>query len=191
MTRLTEAADDGRLAGEDELVVNTGTLLVAGFETTTNLITNAVYRLLQHPDQLEAFVADRSVDRTCVEEVLRFDPPSQFVRARTIAAETEIGGFTLQAGDGVIPVLAAANRDPDEFDEPERFTVTRRVNRHLSFGVGHHLCIGATLARTETAIALRRLCERFPDLALVPDDEPEYRPNLQLRGFSRLPVKLY
>jgi cytochrome P450 len=191
MTRLIEAADDGRLAGEDELMVNTGTLLVAGFETTTNLLTNAVYRLLQHPDQLEAFVVDRSVDRTCVEEVLRFDPPSQFVRARTIAAETEIGGFTLQAGDGVIPVLAAANRDPDEFDEPERFTVTRRVNRHLSFGVGHHLCIGATLARTETAIALRRLFERFPDLALAPDDEPEYRPNLQLRGFSRLPVRLY
>jgi cytochrome P450 len=190
MTRLIEAADDGRLAGEDELVVNTGVLLVAGFETTTNLITNAVFRLLEHPEQLEAFLADPSVDRTCVEEVLRFDPPSQFVRARTIKTETEIGGFTIHAGDAIIPVLAAANRDPDEFDDPETFTITRRVNRHLSFGVGHHLCIGATLARTEAAIAIRQLFERFPNLALVADDEPEYRPNLQLRGFSRLPVTL-
>ena len=121
---------------------------------------------------------------------MRFDPPAQFMRARTIVADTEIGGAELHPGDPVVPLLAAANRDPDEFDAPEMLDIARSVNRHLSFGVGHHLCIGAALARLEAVIALRRLFERFPTIALAPDEEPEYRPNLQLRGFSKLPVRL-
>jgi cytochrome P450 len=190
MTRLIKAADDGRLVDENELVINTAILLVAGFETTTNLITNAVHRLFEHPDQRRAFMADSSLDRTCIEETLRFDPPAQFIRARTIVADTEIGGTELHPGDPVVPLLAAANRDPSEFEDPETFDIARKVNRHLSFGVGHHLCIGAALARMEAAVAVRRLFERFPDMTISPDEEPEYRPNLQLRGMSKLPVRL-
>jgi pimeloyl-[acyl-carrier protein] synthase len=112
------------------------------------------------------------------------------MRARTIVADTEIGGAELHPGDPVVPLLAAANRDPDEFDAPETLDIARSVNRHLSFGVGHHLCIGSALARLEAVIALRRLFERFPALTLARDEEPEYRPNLQLRGFSKLPVRI-
>lgn len=90
----------------------------------------------------------------------------------------------------MIPLLASANRDEDEFDRSEEFDIARRVNRHLSFGVGHHLCIGAGLARMEAGVAVRRLFERFPGLALEASQLPEYRPNLQLRGFSRLVVAL-
>jgi cytochrome P450 len=188
-TRLLRAADEGTVT-EDELVINTGILLVAGFETTTNLITNAIYRLLEHPDQRAAFLADPDLDRTAIEEVLRFDPPTQFMRPRTITADSEVGGTALQAGDPVVPVLAAGNRDPAEFPDPDEFDVTRSVNRHLSFGVGHHLCIGANLARIEARIAVRRLFERFPGLSLDPSAPAEYRSNLQLRGFATLPVTL-
>jgi cytochrome P450 len=188
-TRLIEAADSGRVT-EDELVINTGILLVAGFETTTNLITNAIYRLLEFPDQKAKFLADPGLDRTAVEEVLRFDPPTQFMRARTITADVEVGGAALHPGDPVVPLLAAANRDPAEFPDPEFFDVSRRVNRHLSFGVGHHLCIGASLARMEARLAVRSLFDRFPDLAPDAERPPDYRPNLQLRGFATLPVIL-
>jgi cytochrome P450 len=189
MTRLIEAAAEGRVT-ENELVINTGILLIAGFETTTNLITNAVYRLLTHSDQLAKLRAEPSLIKTCVEEVLRFDPPSQFMRARTIIADVKVADAELHPGDPVIPLIGAANRDPEEFEDPETFDITRRPNRHLSFGLGHHLCIGASLARMEAQIALERLFDRFPDLALATDEEPEYRPNLQLRGLSTLPVTL-
>jgi cytochrome P450 len=189
VTRLIEATEDGRVADLDELVINTGILLIAGFETTTNLITNGVFRMLEAPDQLAMFLADPDLDDNTVEEMLRFDPPSQFMRPRTIAAEVEIAGVELQPGDPVVPLLAAANRDPEEFDDPEHLHVDRGVNRHMSFGVGLHRCIGAGLARVEAARALRRLLQRYPNLTLA-DEEPEYRPNLQLRGFSKLPVTL-
>jgi cytochrome P450 len=190
MTKLIEASEDGRLVSEDELRINSGVLLIAGFETTTNLITNGVYRLLEDPDQLSAFVGDRSLERTGLEELLRFDPPTQFMRARTIIADTELGGAHLHPGDAVVPLLAAANRDPEEFDHPDTLDVARKANRHLSFGVGHHLCIGAALARMEASLALQCLFRRFPAMRLSAADEPEFRPNLQLRGFSRLMVDL-
>lgn len=188
-TRLIDAADDGRLVSNDELYINTGVLLIAGFETTTNLITNAVFRLVQHPEQLANFLADPELTNSCIEEVLRYDPPTHFMRPRTIIAETELGGAELHPGDAVVPLFAAANRDPAEFDDPETFDVARKVNRHLTFGVGHHRCIGSALARIEGRIAVRRIFERFPNLALA-DEEPELRPNLQLRGFAKLPVRL-
>ena len=143
MTRLIDATDDGTIVSLDELLINTGVLLIAGFETTTNLITNGVYRLLERPDQLEVYLDDPDIDRTAIDEILRFDPPAQFMRARTIVDDAEIGGAELHPGDAVIPLFAAANRDPDEFDNAEQLDVARAVNRHLSFGVGHHLCVGA------------------------------------------------
>ncbi|HXY94289.1 MAG TPA: cytochrome P450, partial [Acidimicrobiia bacterium] len=189
-TRLIEAAGDGRLATQDELVMNTGALLIAGFETTTNLITNAVYNLLEHSVELAKLRADPTSIAAAVEEVLRFDPPVQMLSPRTMTAETVLGGAELHPGDAVVPIMAAANRDPAEFDDPDRFDITRSRNRHLSFGLGHHMCVGSSLARMETQAAVSRLFERFPALALDPGDPPEYRPNLALRGFSRLPVSL-
>lgn len=189
MTRLIDATEDGRLANENELIANAGVLLLAGFETTTNLIGNAVYQLLRHPDQLEVLRQDGTAILTTIEEVLRFDPPVHMMRPRTIVADTQIGDAELHSGDPVVPVLAAANRDPEEFEDPETFDVGRAVNRHLTFGLGHHLCIGASLARMEGQIAVSSLFERFPSLALA-DEEPEPRPNLSLRGFARLPVVL-
>jgi cytochrome P450 len=189
MSRLIDAADDGRIA-EDELVVNTGAVLIAGFETTTNLITNAIYRLLQYPEQLALLRAEPELIGNTVEETLRFDPPAQFMRPRTIIADCEIGGAELHPGDPVVPLIAAANRDPEEFDHPETYDVARRVNRHLSFGVGHHLCIGSSLARMEAQEAILRLVQRYPNLAVSTEEPPEYRPNLQLRGFSKLVLTL-
>jgi cytochrome P450 len=190
ITRLIEAADDGRLGTDTELVANTGLLLVAGFETTTNLITNAVYQLLRHPEQLEVLRNDPSVIATTIEEALRFDPPVQLSgRPRTVRGDLQIGGITLRPGDTTVIVIAAANRDPAEFPDPERFDVRRSPNRHLTFGMGIHLCVGAALARLEAQIAVLRLIDRFPHLSLG-RQEPEYRPNLALRGFSRLIVTL-
>ena len=111
------------------------------------------------------------------------------MRPRTITGDTEIGGVELHAGDAVVPLLAAANRDPDEFPDPETFDIRRGVNRHMGFGLGHHMCLGAALARMEAKLAVPRIFERFPNLSL-PDEEPEFRPHLSVRGFERLPVLL-
>jgi pimeloyl-[acyl-carrier protein] synthase len=104
--------------------------------------------------------------------------------------DTTISGVDLHPGDAVVPIIAAANRDPAEFPDPESLDLARNPNRHLSFGVGHHLCIGSSLARIETQLAVLRLVQRFPNLALSLDHEPEYRPNLELRGFSKLVVTI-
>jgi len=190
MTRLIEVTEDGRLASEDELVANTGLLLVAGFETTTSLIANAIYELLSHPMELEKLRADPELIRSTIEEVLRLDPPVHLTRPRVIIEETEIGGTTLHPSDPVVPLLAAANRDPEEFEDPENFDIERSANRHLSFGLGRHLCLGAALARMEAQIAVRKIFERFPEMALSGEDEPVMRPNLIARGFSTLVVRL-
>jgi cytochrome P450 len=191
MTRLIEAARDGRLSSEDELLSNTGLLLAAGFETTTGLITNAVYQLIVHPSQRAALAERPELVRTAVEEVLRFDPPVHMMRPRTITAEVTVGGVRLRPGDAVSPLIAAANRDPDEFPDPETFDIARSVNRHMGFGLGHHMCVGAALARMETQAVVSRIFARFPGLALAPDEEPAFRPHLTIRGFERLPVDLW
>jgi cytochrome P450 len=187
VTRLLDAAEDGRIASRDELLINTGVLLIAGFETTTNLITSTVHQLLRHPDQLARLRADPTLIRTTIEETLRFDPPVHMMRPRPVVAETAIGDIHIQPGEAVVPLLAAASRDPDEFADPDTFDIGRRVNRHLGFGVGHHFCVGSALARMEAQIAVRRLLERFPGLALT-GEEPEVRPTLSVRGLSRLVV---
>jgi cytochrome P450 len=191
MTRLIEAAADGRLSSEDELLSNTGLLLAAGFETTTGLVTNAVYQLITHPGERAALERDPELIRTAVEEVLRFDPPVHMMRPHTITADVTIGGAELHAGDAVAPLIAAANRDPAEFPDAETFDITRSVNRHMGFGLGHHMCVGAALARMETQAVVSRVFARFPGLALAADDEPTFRPHLSVRGFERLPVDLW
>jgi cytochrome P450 len=189
LSHLIASADDGDRLTQDELLANSAVLLQAGFETTTNLIVNAIMCFLHDRPQLQRALDDPEVMRSGMEEVLRFRPPVHFMRPRAITRTTEIGGQIFRAGDAVVPVMAAANHDPAQFPEPERFDVTRTPNRHLSFGVGHHVCVGSSLARAEGVIAVEALFRRLPTLALaVAEEDLEYRPNLTLPGVARLPV---
>ncbi len=187
VSRLVAASDDGALT-DRELHATVMLLLGAGFETTVNLLGNAVVLLDAHRDQRAALLADPAGWPDAVEEVLRFDSPVQ-ITGRTVRVDTELAGVPMPPGSRVTLLLGAANRDPDVFAEPGRFDVTRRNARdHLAFSAGIHYCIGAGLARLEAAAALRALTERFPDLRV--SGRP-VRSDLQtLRGFEHLPVTL-
>lgn len=163
-------------------------LLGAGFETTVNLIGNAVALLEAHPEQRKALLADSSGWPNAVEEVLRFDPPVQST-LRQAYVDTEVCGHPVAAGTGVVIVVAGANRDPQVFADPNRFDITRsNADAHLSFSSGVHFCIGAGLARLEAQVALRKLYERFPELALA--GPGRRRSTKILRGYETLPVAL-
>jgi cytochrome P450 len=186
LTALITAEDEGHKLSEKELLSTLILLLVAGHETTVNLIANGVLTLCRHPDQLERLRRDPSLARTAVEEVLRFDPPVQFT-ARVALEDIDIDGTTLGKGDQAIVLVAAANRDSEQFDDPDTFDVGRQDNRHLSFGLGAHFCLGAPLARVEGQVALEAVATRLADLALTVD-QPEYKTNIVLRGLASLPV---
>lgn len=179
------------LEGADRLTereLRTTALLVigAGFETTVNLITNAVVTLLAHPDQLAKLRADPSGWENAVEEVLRYESPVQ-VTLRTATREVELAGRTLPPRRAVLVILGGANRDPAVFADPHRFDVTRpNAREHLAFSAGVHFCLGATLARIEGAIALETLFARMPDLAVA--GPPLRRGTRVLRGYDRVPV---
>ncbi len=179
--------EDGSLSSE-ELVGNCVVLLFAGHETTTNLIGNGMVLLLERPDQLKKLRANPDLMSTAVEEILRYESPAHAVM-RLAAEDFELRGKQIKKGDRTFLMLAAANRDPDHFEDPERFDITRDPNRHLSFGYGLHFCIGAQLARVEGEIALRRLLERFPSIALNAD-HLEWDLSLVLRGVHALPLSL-
>jgi len=172
---------------EDELVTTCGLLLIAGHETTVNLIANGALALLRNPDQLQRLRDDPSLIRTCVEEVLRYDPPVQMT-ARIAKEDIDVSGVTFRKGQLAILLLAAANRDEAQFTDPERFDIGREDNRHLAFGMGIHFCVGAPLARVEGQIALDAIARRLkePELLL---EAPAYRENLVLRGLEALPVR--
>jgi cytochrome P450 len=186
LTALITAEDEGHKLSEKELLSTLILLLVAGHETTVNLIANGVLTLCRNPDQLRRLRQDPSLVRTAVEEVLRFDPPVQFT-ARVALEDIDIDGTTLGKGDQAIVLVAAANRDPEQFDHPDMFDVGRQDNRHLSFGLGAHFCLGAPLARVEGQLALGAVATRLDDLALAVD-QPEYKTNIVLRGLASLPV---
>ncbi|GCE24389.1 cytochrome P450 [Dictyobacter kobayashii] len=171
---------DGRLTTED-LVSTSGLLLIAGHETTVNLITNGMLTLLRHPEVLERLRKDPELAIPLVEELLRFEPPVQFSSQRVAIADIQIDGQTIPKGSQVYLMLAAANRDPERFPDPERFIPDRQDNEHLGFGSGIHYCFGAPLARLEVQIALNALAQRLinPRLAV---DPPPYRPGAVLRG---------
>jgi cytochrome P450 len=177
-----EAADLTR----DELHAIGLLVLGAGFETTVNLIGNAVALLHEHPDQLELLKADPDGWPNAVEEVLRYDAPVQLTM-RAAVRDTEVGGERFKRGEAVLVYLGGANRDPDVFDDPGAFDV-RRANaaEHIGFSAGVHFCLGASLARLEAAVALRALYERFPHLHVV--GRPERRGTRVLRGWEHLPV---
>ena len=186
LNALIAAEEAGGRLTEDELYATVALLLVAGHETTINLIGNGTLALLQRPDQLARLRAQPQLIETAVEELLRYDSPVQLTSR--LALETlEIGGQRIYPGQQVAFLLGAANHDPERFAEPGRLDIGRDPNPHLAFGKGIHYCLGAPLARLEGQIAINTLAQRLPRLALAADTV-EYRDNLTLRGLSRLPV---
>ena len=161
-------------------------LLIAGHETTVNLIANGILTLLRHPDEAGRLVREADREVGLVEELLRFEPPVQFIPNRWTLADLTVGGTTIPKGSQVVLVIAAANRDPSRFAAAERFDPGRADNQHLGFGSGVHACFGAPLARLEGQIALRALFERLVEPTLA--REPAYRKSPLLRGPSELHV---
>ena len=176
---------DGERLTHEELVQNCIFLLNAGHETTTNLIGNTLDALLRFPDQLARLKADPSLMKICVEEGLRFESSNQLGNRR-LAEDAEIGGERLTAGTYIHIGIGAANRDPAEFPDPDRFDVARSPNRHLAFGSGVHICLGATLARLEGTIALDQFIRRFP--GFYRDGDYTRGGRARFRGFAKYPV---
>ncbi len=185
---LLTAEIDGDRLSEEEIVANCIITMVGGQETTTNLIGNGVLALLRHPDQLARLRADLSLVPSAVEELLRFEPPTQHT-ARLAPEDLTMGGRLLKKRQAVIAVIGAANRDPERFADPDRLDVGRADNRHLAFGWGPHFCFGAPLARIEGQTAFAMLLARFSHIELEPGPLV-WRQNLALRGLERLPVRL-
>jgi hypothetical protein len=181
-----EANLDGDRFTEDEMVANTIVTMVGGQETTTNLIGNGMLALLRHPGEKRRLQADLSLVPQAVEEMLRFEPPSQQT-ARLAPRTVELGGKTIGEREAVIAVMAAGNRDPERFPDPDRFDITRKDNRHLSFGWAAHFCFGAALARLEGQIAFDALLRRFPECR-AESDRLVWRANLGLRGLTGFPI---
>jgi cytochrome P450 len=184
LVRAEEAGD--RLSGE-ELRANIGLLFGAGHETTTNLIGNGLLALHRDRDQWERLKADPSLIPNAVEEMLRFDSSVQMT-GRATMADVEIGGVTVPAGESVVQLLGAANRDPAQFDDPDKLDVGRQNVRPMSFGGGIHHCLGAQLARLEGELVFTALIERFPNLELPEKDRPDWRRSFTLRGLNKLPA---
>jgi pimeloyl-[acyl-carrier protein] synthase len=183
---LTAEMDGDRFT-EEEIVANTIVTMVGGQETTTNLIGNGVLTLLRHPVELELLKADRSRIPSAVEEMLRFEPPSQHT-ARLAPYDVDLGGKHIRKRQAVIAVMAAGNRDPERFPDPDRFDISRQDNRHLSFGWAAHFCFGAALARMEGQIAFEAMLRRCPNWTLEPGPLI-WRTNLGLRGLKALPMR--
>lgn len=186
LTSLIAAEDQGDKLTEQELLSTCILLLIAGHETTVNLIGNGMLALLRNPDQMEKLREDPPLSRNTVEEVLRYDPPVQMT-ARTALEEIDIGDLTLSKGQQVVILLASANRDPDQFPDPNRFDIGRDRIPHIAFSQGIHFCLGAPLARVEGQIALGTIARRIPNMQLA-TDEPEYKEQIVLRGLAALPV---
>lgn len=188
LTSLIAAADDEGRLSEDELIATCLLLLVAGHETTVNLIGNGTLALLTHRDQWDILKAAPDLARNATEELLRFDAPVQLT-TRLVLDEVELGGFSLPAGSAVTTVLGSANRDETVFADPDRLDLGREVGRIMSFGMGIHFCLGAPLARLEGEIAFRTLTEQFPELSLA-TDTPSWRPGAVFHGLRILPLNL-
>ena len=191
LSGLVTARDGSDRLSEDELTSMAFLLLVAGHETTVNLICNGVFALLTHPDQLALLRAEPERLPAAVEEILRYDGPLQVPIPSVTAAPVEVAGVTIPAGEVVLPALLAADRDGDRYPEPDRFDITRETTQHLAFGHGLHHCLGAPLARLEGRIGIGSLLTRFPGLRLAdPAAEPARNPGLLMNGLTELPVVL-
>jgi cytochrome P450 len=185
---LAAAEVDGDRLTEDEVVANLIVTMVGGLETTTNLIGNGLLTLLRHPDDLQRLREDFSLIPTAIEELLRYESPSQHT-ARLVPEALDLEGKHLMKGDAVIAVMGAANRDPEHYPDPDHLDIARSENRHLAFGWATHHCFGAPLARLEAQVAFETILRRLPDLRLSPGPIT-WRPNLGLRGLSALNVDI-
>jgi len=187
VSSLMNAQIDGDRLTEEEVIANSIVTMVGGQETTTNLIGNGVLALLQNPDQLEKLRSDLSLIPSAVEELLRYESPSQHT-ARLAPEDTILGGKRIRKRQAIIAVMAAGNRDPERFSDPDRLDITRTDNRHLAFGWGAHFCFGAALARIEGQIVFELMLRRLSSWTL--DSVPlVWRSNLGLRGLTRLPIR--
>jgi cytochrome P450 len=182
---MTAEVDGGRLT-EEEVIANSILTMIGGQETTTNLIGNGLLTLLRHPDQMAKLTADLSLVPSAVEELLRCEPPVQHT-ARIAPDDVMLGGKQIRKGQSVIAVMAAGNRDPERFPDPDRVDIERKDNRHLAFGWASHFCFGAPLARMEGQIAFSALLGRLPEISLA-KVSLEWRENLGLRGLRALPI---
>jgi cytochrome P450 len=183
---LLETQDGNEKLTQDEMLVMLRLLLIAGNETTTNLIGNGMLALLRNPDQLQLLRDQPALMENAVEELLRFDTPVQLDR-RFARVDLEIGGKSIRTGQAITLVLGAANHDPAVFPEPGRLDLTRRNASHVSLGRGVHHCLGAPLARLEARVAFTAVLERFADLQLM-TATPDFRDNVVLRGLRTLPM---
>ena len=186
LSGLIAAEERGDTLREEELLATCILLLIAGHETTVNVVGNGTLALLRHPAELRRLRENPGLIASAVEELLRYDGPVQRT-ARIPSEDVAIGGRTIAQGEMVLPFIGAADRDPAQFPDPDRLDITRADNRHIAFGWGIHFCLGAPLARAEGQIAINTLVQRLPKLALA-TETPEYRGSLTLRGLAALPV---
>jgi pimeloyl-[acyl-carrier protein] synthase len=185
---LMSAEEEGHRLTEEELLVNCANLVFAGHETTTNLIGSGMLALLRNPDRLEELKADSSLLGAAADEFLRYESPVQFTR-RVAIQDVEFGGVAIGKGQTIMIGLAAANRDPAQFPDPDRLDFHRAENRHLAFGHGGHFCLGSPLARLEATLAIGTILRRWPNLRLA-TDRVSWNENFALRGLKSLPVVL-
>lgn len=184
-TLMTAEIDGDRLS-EEEVIANSIITMTGGQETTTNLIGNGLLSLLRHPDQLARLQAEPSLLPSAIEELLRYESPIQYT-TRLAPDDVELGGKLIRKRQAVVALMGAANRDPEQFPDPDRLDITRRDNRHLAFAWGAHYCFGAPLARVEAQVAFATILRRLPNLALEPAPLA-WRRNMAFRGLEALPV---
>jgi cytochrome P450 len=185
---LVTAHEENNALTAEELQAFAILLLLAGNETTTNLISNGMLALGRNPEQLERLKREPWLIPRAVEEMLRYDGPVQ-ATGRTPIEDVEVGGTVIKAGTLTLVMIAAANRDPAQFRFPDKFDITRKFDEHLGFGHGIHYCLGAALARLEGAIAINAVLDRFPGLHLAePEAELRYKGSYFLRGLAELPM---
>jgi cytochrome P450 len=189
LSGLVLAEAEGDKLSENELLSMIFLLIVAGHETTVNLIGNGMLALFEHPEQRARLQEDPNLLKAAIEEMLRYYGPVEMSLTRWVRQDTEFGGQRLRRGEQILALLASANHDGEQFPNPDVFDISREPNRHAAFGTGIHSCLGATLARLEGQIAFATLLSRMPDLALaIPRAEVRWRDATFLRGLTQLPV---
>ncbi|HEU4324734.1 MAG TPA: cytochrome P450 [Roseiflexaceae bacterium] len=186
--QLLQVEAEGERLDRDELLAICTMMMFAGHETTMNLVANGILTLLRHPDQLRLLQNNPELIEPCVEELLRYESPVQNI-SRSVLEDFEYGGVTIRKGQRVVLSVGAANRDPEQFNEPDRFDIQRNQSRHLSFAYGIHFCLGAPLARMEGQLALSTLLQRFPKLH-APDQEITWKPLMLVREMTEMTVEL-